>query len=79
METVTSKINVGEKPDGHEGPGFFATRLDKVVVLREKTHLAFAIRNFMLRHWVHGHDGAHYDLARFVQSGWVFLHDKQIY
>jgi len=66
METVTSKINVGEKPEGLEGQGFFATRLDKVIGLARKNSiwpLPFATSccgiEFMATM------GAHYDLARF--------------
>src|SRR5882757_7404653 len=66
METVVSKINVGEKPEGHEGHGFFATSLEKVVGLARKNSiwpLPFATSccgiEFMATM------GAHYDLARF--------------
>src|SRR5260221_3689679 len=66
MEAVSNKISVGEKPEGHEGHGFFATRLDKVVGLARKNSiwpLPFATSccgiEFMATM------GAHYDLARF--------------
>ncbi len=66
MEAAVDKIAVGEKPDGHEGPGFFATQLDKVVGLARKNSiwpLPFATSccgiEFMATM------GAHYDLARF--------------
>jgi NADH-quinone oxidoreductase subunit B len=66
METATGKINVAEKPEGLEGVGFFATRLDKVVGLARKNSiwpLPFATSccgiEFMATM------GAHYDLARF--------------
>ncbi len=67
-ETVTnnSKIEVVEKPDGIEGPGFMATRLDKVVGLARKNSiwpLPFATSccgiEFMATM------ASHYDLARF--------------
>ena len=65
METV-SQISVSEKPEGLEGQGFFATRLDKVVGLARKNSiwpLPFATSccgiEFMATM------GAHYDLARF--------------
>jgi NADH-quinone oxidoreductase subunit B len=66
--TVTSpaKINLGEKPEGYEGAGFFATSLEKVVGLARKNSiwpLPFATSccgiEFMATM------GAHYDLARF--------------
>ncbi len=57
---------MGEKPEGIEGAGFFATRLDKVVGLARKNSiwpLPFATSccgiEFMATM------GAHYDLARF--------------
>ena len=66
MEAVSSKISVGEKPEGHEGLGFFATSLEKVVGLARKNSiwpLPFATSccgiEFMATM------GAHYDLARF--------------
>ncbi len=66
MEAVANKISVGEKPEGYEGAGFFATRLDKVVGLARKNSiwpLPFATSccgiEFMATM------GAHYDLARF--------------
>jgi NADH-quinone oxidoreductase subunit B len=66
MEAVTNKISVSEKPEGLEGQGFFATRLDKVVGLARKNSiwpLPFATSccgiEFMATM------GAHYDLARF--------------
>jgi NADH-quinone oxidoreductase subunit B len=67
-ETVTnnSKIEIAEKPDGIEGPGFMATRLDKVVGLARKNSiwpLPFATSccgiEFMATM------ASHYDLARF--------------
>lgn len=61
-----SKLIMGEKPDGLEGAGFFATSLDKVVGLARKNSiwpLPFATSccgiEFMATM------GAHYDLARF--------------
>jgi NADH-quinone oxidoreductase subunit B len=69
METVTPRSNtitLSEKPDGYEGAGFFATRLEKVVGLARKNSiwpLPFATSccgiEFMATM------GAHYDLARF--------------
>src|SRR6266496_5274599 len=66
MAEVANKILVGEKPEGIEGAGFFATRLDKVVGLARKNSiwpLPFATSccgiEFMATM------GAHYDLARF--------------
>ncbi|MBS1682914.1 MAG: NADH-quinone oxidoreductase subunit B [Bacteroidetes bacterium] len=66
METLANTISVGEKPEGYEGAGFFATRLDKVVGLARKNSiwpLPFATSccgiEFMATM------GAHYDLARF--------------
>lgn len=66
METVTNKVVLAEAPDGYEGAGFFATRLDKVVGLARKNSiwpLPFATSccgiEFMATM------GAHYDLARF--------------
>jgi len=66
METVSNQIGVSEKPEGLEGQGFFATRLDKVVGLARKNSiwpLPFATSccgiEFMATM------GAHYDLARF--------------
>jgi NADH-quinone oxidoreductase subunit B len=66
MAEVTNKILMGEKPEGIEGAGFFATRLDKVVGLARKNSiwpLPFATSccgiEFMATM------GAHYDLARF--------------
>src|SRR5215475_2503319 len=66
MEAVPNTISLGEKPDGYEGAGFFATRLDKVVGLARKNSiwpLPFATSccgiEFMATM------GAHYDLARF--------------
>src|SRR5277367_96834 len=66
MEAVGNKVSVGEKPDGLEGQGFFATRLDKVIGLARKNSiwpLPFATSccgiEFMATM------GAHYDLARF--------------
>jgi NADH-quinone oxidoreductase subunit B len=66
METATGKITVGEKPEGIEGAGFFATSLEKVVGMARKNSiwpLPFATSccgiEFMATM------GAHYDLARF--------------
>ena len=66
MAEVANKVLVGEKPEGIEGAGFFATRLDKVVGLARKNSiwpLPFATSccgiEFMATM------GAHYDLARF--------------
>src|SRR5215475_213499 len=66
METIANNITVGEKPEGYEGAGFFATRLDKVVGMARKNSiwpLPFATSccgiEFMATM------GAHYDLARF--------------
>lgn len=66
MAEVANKIAMGEKPEGIEGAGFFATRLDKVVGLARKNSiwpLPFATSccgiEFMATM------GAHYDLARF--------------
>lgn len=75
METVTDKtssnnsrpaLTLGEKPDGIEGVGFFATSLEKVVGMARKNSiwpLPFATSccgiEFMATM------GAHYDLARF--------------
>jgi len=39
METVSNQIGVSEKPEGLEGQGFFATRLDKVVGLARKNSI----------------------------------------
>src|SRR5712671_3208069 len=39
MEAVADKISVGEKPEGIEGTGFFATRLDQVVGLARKNSI----------------------------------------
>lgn len=65
-ETRTTPYTVTAKPDGYEGPGFFATSLDKVVGLARKNSiwpLPFATSccgiEFMATM------GAHYDLARF--------------
>lgn len=64
--SVDSKIELAEKPDGFEGPGFFATNLEKIVGLARKNSiwpLPFATSccgiEFMATM------GAHYDLARF--------------
>lgn len=67
METTTkSNIIIGQKPDGYEGAGFFATSLDKVVGMARKNSiwpLPFATSccgiEFMATM------GSHYDLARF--------------
>jgi len=66
--TTSSKVNVsaGNTPQGFEGPGFFATSLDKVVGMARANSiwpLPFATSccgiEFMATM------GAHYDLARF--------------
>jgi NADH-quinone oxidoreductase subunit B len=64
--TTEKKINIAEKPDGVEGPGFFATSLANAVGLARKNSiwpLPFATSccgiEFMATM------GAHYDLARF--------------
>lgn len=66
METGRGGIKMAEKPEGVEGTGFFATRLEKVVGLARKNSiwpLPFATSccgiEFMATM------GAHYDLARF--------------
>jgi len=65
-EIITPKINITEKPPGHEGHGFFATSLDKVVGMARKNSLwplPFATSccgiEFMATM------GSHYDLGRF--------------
>jgi NADH-quinone oxidoreductase subunit B len=64
--TLANGIKVGEKPEGMEGHGFFATSLEKVVGMARKNSiwpLPFATSccgiEFMATM------GAHYDLARF--------------
>ncbi|HWA34380.1 MAG TPA: hypothetical protein VG737_09640, partial [Cyclobacteriaceae bacterium] len=64
MEAVKRDIMLGEKPEGLEGAGFFATRLEKVVGMARKNSiwpLPFATSccgiEFMATM------GAHYDLA----------------
>lgn len=64
--SYNTKIDLAEKPEGLEGPGFFATSLDKAVGLARKNSiwpLPFATSccgiEFMATM------GAHYDLARF--------------
>src|SRR6478752_7439279 len=66
METLANGIEIGARPDGIEGHGFFATSLEKVVGLARKNSiwpLPFATSccgiEFMATM------GAHYDLARF--------------
>src|SRR6478735_3407177 len=66
MAEVANKILMGEKPEGLEGQGFFATRLDKVVGLARKNSIwplpsatSCCGIEFMATM------GAHYDLARF--------------
>ena len=67
MDTVSlNDVKVGDKPDGIEGAGFFATSLEKVVGLARKNSiwpLPFATSccgiEFMATM------GAHYDLGRF--------------
>lgn len=61
-----AKYKMGQAPEGMEGPGFFATRLDQVIGLARKNSiwpLPFATSccgiEFMATM------GAHYDLARF--------------
>lgn len=63
---IKTNVSLSEKPDGYEGAGFFATRLDKVVGMARKNSiwpLPFATSccgiEFMATM------GAHYDLARF--------------
>src|SRR6187455_3572105 len=64
--TAERKISVVGKPEGHEGPGFLATSLEKMVGMARKNSiwpLPFATSccgiEFMATM------GAHYDLARF--------------
>jgi len=64
--TTNRNISIGEKPEGYEGAGFFATSLEKVVGMARKNSiwpLPFATSccgiEFMATM------GAHYDLARF--------------
>ena len=66
MNISDSKINVANSPPGIEGPGFFATSLDKVVGMARKNSiwpLPFATSccgiEFMATM------GSHYDLGRF--------------
>jgi NADH-quinone oxidoreductase subunit B len=66
VSTSNKTVAVGEKPEGIEGAGFFATSLEKVVGLARKNSiwpLPFATSccgiEFMATM------GAHYDLARF--------------
>src|SRR4029078_3903028 len=66
METLANGIEIGAKPDGLEGAGFFATSLEKVVGLARKNSiwpLPFATSccgiEFMATM------AAHYALARF--------------
>src|SRR3954468_14055178 len=66
MEAVKRDIMLGEKPEGLEGAGFFATSLDQVVGLARKNSiwpLPFATSccgiEFMATM------GSHYDLGRF--------------
>jgi len=66
METIKSNIKVVDAPPGIEGPGFFATSMEKVVGMARKNSiwpLPFATSccgiEFMATM------GAHYDLARF--------------
>ena len=39
MGEATAQFNITEKPDGHEGPGFFATSLEKAVGLARKNSI----------------------------------------
>lgn len=66
MTETTAKANIAQAPPGVEGPGFFATSLDKVVGMARKNSiwpLPFATSccgiEFMATM------GAHYDLSRF--------------
>ena len=66
MEITDKKIALAKMPDGHEGAGFFATKLDDAVGLARKNSiwpLPFATSccgiEFMATM------GAHYDLARY--------------
>lgn len=66
IATPNKNITLGEKPEGYEGAGFFATSLEKVVGMARKNSiwpLPFATSccgiEFMATM------GAHYDLARF--------------
>ena len=65
-EIIKPNFNIAEVPPGHEGPGFFATSLDKAVGLARKNSiwpLPFATSccgiEFMAMM------GSHYDFARF--------------
>ena len=65
-EIVKPKVNMVEMPDGHDGPGFFATSFDKAVGMARKNSiwpLPFATSccgiEFMSLM------SSHYDLARF--------------
>jgi NADH-quinone oxidoreductase subunit B len=64
--SITSNVTIGEKPEGYEGAGFFATSLDKVVGMARANSiwpLPFATSccgiEFMATM------GSHYDLGRF--------------
>src|SRR5512139_3222713 len=73
METTTNKISVGEKPEGYEGSGFFATRLDKVVGLARKNSiwpLPFATSCCGIEFMATA--AAHYDLGRFGSERMAF-------
>jgi NADH-quinone oxidoreductase subunit B len=66
MEITDKKVSLAKMPDGHEGAGFFATKLDDAVGLARKNSiwpLPFATSccgiEFMATM------GAHYDLARY--------------
>src|SRR5579872_2587900 len=66
MEAIATKISVGEKPEGLQGTGFFATRLDKIIGLARRNSLwplPFATSccgiEFMATM------ASHYDLGRF--------------
>jgi NADH-quinone oxidoreductase subunit B len=66
QNTSTSNVNIVSKPDGYEGPGFFAGKLQDLVGMARKNSiwpLPFATSccgiEFMATM------GAHYDLARF--------------
>jgi NADH-quinone oxidoreductase subunit B len=67
MQNVSNpSVNIAEKPDGYEGPGFFAGKLETLVGMARKNSiwpLPFATSccgiEFMATM------GAHYDLARF--------------
>jgi NADH-quinone oxidoreductase subunit B len=66
QNATTTSVNIASKPDGYEGPGFFAGKLQDLVGMARKNSiwpLPFATSccgiEFMATM------GAHYDLARF--------------